>query len=120
MTPDEVSAVVARELAAFRYDPPAYALVGTPWSAARVARGVEELRAALVPPRPVSLAVPDPLPPFAGHTAVRPAWIVAEARGYLVVYDPAAGEFGLAEPGGGADATDIHVRGDLVGTFLAA
>ena len=118
MTPADVAARVERELSAFRAgDPPAGpGLLGRPWSADRVARGVEALRTALVPPRPVALLVP----PGAGGAERRKAWVVASARGMLVVLNPAAGEFALADPAGEGEAVDLDVRGDLVGTFLAA
>jgi len=119
MTPDAVSALVERELAEFRYDPPApdSGLLGTSWSAERVARGIDALRAALVPPRPVALRVQA----FGTRDLEsREAWAVAEVDGLLVVYDVVACEFALAELAVDGEVADINVRGDLVGTFLAA
>lgn len=69
-----------------------------------------------MPPRQLSLSISE----LDGPTEIREAWLVALADQYLLVYDPAAGEFALAEAGGSVDATDIGVRGDVVGTFLAA
>jgi hypothetical protein len=122
MTSDEITALVERELAAFHYEPPAPSsgLLGTPWSAERVARGVEALRSALVSPYRVSLAVPRSVAQPRAGMDVREAWVVALVDEFLVFYDPSAAEFGLAEATGSADATDICVRGDLVGTFFAA
>lgn len=119
MTPADVTSLVERELATFRYDPPppGSGLLGRPWSAERVARGVEDLRAALVPPRRATLLVRAL---GASVAERREAWVVAEAAGLVVVFDPAAREFALAEPAEEGALADINVRGDLVGTFLAA
>ena len=119
MTPADVAALVDRDLAAFRYDPPGEGagLLGRPWSAERVARGLEALRAALVPPRRVRLSVRAS---GARDAERREAWVVAATAELLVVYDPTAGEYALAESAGEGVVADIDVRGDLVGTFLAA
>jgi hypothetical protein len=48
-------------------------------------------------------------------------WLVATAaHGLSVAFDPVAREFTLVEPAGNEEVNDINVRGDLVGTFLAA
>src|SRR5688500_17745653 len=84
MTSSEVTAVVERELANFRYESPATGLLGRPWSAERVAAGVARLRSALVPPRRVTLQVSG-----AEGAQRREAWTIAQAHGLEVLYDPA-------------------------------
>ena len=120
MTAAEISALVERELATFHYEPPSSdsGLLGKPWSVERVMTGVHALRAALVPPRLVVLRRNK-----FGVNGVEKheAWLVATAaQGFSVAFDPIAKEFALVEPAGNEEVNDINVRGDLVGTFLAA
>ena len=120
MTSADVSALVAHELASFHYEvpPPGSGLLGKPSSVERVMAGVEALRAALVPPRRVVLRVKAL---GSEQVETREAWIVATAaHELLVAFDPAANEFALVGPQGDGEVGDINVRGDLVGTFLAA
>jgi hypothetical protein len=116
MTKDDVSALVEREIARYRYEP-GTGLIGRPWAAERVARELEELRSALVPPRPATLNVEEYVgkPPRTSD-----AWVVAEsADGTVVAYEPATREFWLVQRNAAGALTTYGVNGDLVGTFMA-
>jgi hypothetical protein len=114
MNADHIRTIVERELANFRYETGAGAF-GRPWSAGRVTDGIATLRDSRLEPEPTTIrGHPNALAESAG-------WIVARAaHELLVVYDPRSNEFALAEPDGARSVRDIGVRGDLIGTFLAA
>ncbi len=116
MTREEVTALVERELANYRYE---YVpgLVGDPVPAERVAQELAALRAALVSPRRATVHVSshtgEPL-----HTSE--AWVVAEGEdGTVVVYDPLSEDFWLVEGEEHDGYRTFGVNGDLVGTFMA-
>jgi hypothetical protein len=122
MTSAEITSIVEREISGFRLEAPApgNGLLGTPWTADRIARGIEALRVALVDPFPIALTMQG-VAAVSGHPAeAREAWVVAETNGLLVIFVPEASEFCLASACDPKEALDIGVRGDLVGTFLAA
>ena len=122
MTSDDVKAIVAQSLAAWR--PPDVApgtTVGVPWTAERYAPKVERLRAALVTPYAQRFALREYDDPertrIAGEVVY---WVVAATGDMYLWYDEATGEFGVGEPGpAGALPTSIGLRGDVVGSFCA-
>ena len=116
MTPDDIAAMVAAELAAYRYEVPTGTL-GRPWAPERVAAQLDQLRAALIPPQPTRLSISA----RGGAPArVSAAWIVARAGdGLYLVYEPEYSVYWLAEGADSAALSDIAVDGDLVGTFMA-
>src|SRR5689334_18707538 len=102
MTREDVAALVAHELASYQYAA-GPGLLGRPWSTQRVARELETLRAALVPPRRATLHVEA----SAGRPSrTADAWVVADAAdGTLVAYEPAAVTFWLVQDDGPAGLT---------------
>lgn len=116
MTQDEVAALVEREITDYRYEP-GPDLIGRPWSGERIARELQELRSALVPPRRTMLHVEASVgqPPRTSES-----WVVAEASdGTVVAYEPATQEFWLVECDASAGLKTFGVNGDLVGVFMA-
>jgi len=118
----DVSALVEKELAAYRYEsPPDGSTLGTSWPEAKVNVYIEQLRAALVTPhlrtftlRDTKLEIDAAVPSTANY------WVVAQSPGYLQFYDQLNAEFGLAvESTSGKPPVTIGVRGDLVGVFCA-
>ena len=116
MTREQVSALVERQLANYRYE---YVpgLVGEPIPDEAVARELTELRAALVPPRQATVHVST----HAGEPLrTSDAWVVAESvDGTVVVYEPASQDFWLVEGEERDGYRTFGVNGDLVGTFMA-
>ena len=116
MTREQVTALVERELANYRYE---YVpgLIGNPISADRVAQELTALRTALVSPRRATVHV-------ASHTGeplrTGEAWVVAQASdGTVVVYEPASQDFWLVEGQEHDGFNTFGVNGDLVGVFMA-
>ena len=111
----DVTALVEREIAEFRYKPPS-GTIGAPFSSERVASEIELLRASLVQPQlaTVDIDAPDP-----GRN--REVWLVTRPleNGYLVVFDPESQRFGLAVAGQNRHPQTVAVWGDLVSTFMA-
>ncbi len=117
-----VRTLVDHELANFCYDAPAPGtMLGTPWSEAKVRSYIPLLQAALVPPYKLKFrlgdtneqSLADP-PQYAEY------WVVAISTGYIEFYDPATGEFGLADTfHSDRPPVTIGVRGDLLGVFCA-
>ena len=116
MTQDQVSALVEREIANYRYQwvP---GLVGDALSPERVIRELAELRSCLVPPRRTTVQIET----YTGEPLrTSDAWVVAEgADGTVVVYEPASQDFWLVEREERAGFRTFGVNGDLVGTFMA-
>ncbi|HVJ15786.1 MAG TPA: hypothetical protein VM686_10095 [Polyangiaceae bacterium] len=112
MHEDEVEEWTRRELAAFRYEPPA-GTIGIPWSSERVDAELETLRSSLVRPERVTVEFLEPTP------TRRVLWRVTRdlANGYFVALDPESRQFGLVVHG--EPSQDAGVWGDLVGTFMA-
>jgi hypothetical protein len=118
----EVSALVERELAAYRYEsPPGGATLGTPWPEAKVRAYIDLLRAALVAPHLKTFTLRDTKAELDAATpSTADYWVVAQSPGYLQFYDQVRDEFGLAVvTGTGQSPVTIGVRGDLVGVFCA-
>ena len=116
MTQDQVSALVEREIANYRYQwvP---GLVGDPSSPERVIRELAELRSCLVAPRQTTVQVES----YTGEPLrTSDAWVVAEsADGTVVVYEPTSQDFWLVEWQEHEGFRTFGVNGDLVGTFMA-
>src|SRR4051812_15071632 len=116
MTQEQVSALVERELANYRYEwvP---GLIGDPLPATRVAEELVALRTALVTPRRATLHVESYTGEFLRTSE---AWVVAEAADRtVVVYEPASHDFWLVEGKERDGFRTFGVNGDLVGTFMA-
>src|SRR5688572_30766168 len=94
----EVSALVATELANYRYEmPPAGATLGTPWPESRIAAYIELLRAALVTPHLRTFTLRDTKAEMEAAVPLTASyWVVAKSPRYVQFYDPARDEFGLA------------------------
>jgi len=120
--PSEVSALVEKELAAYRYEsPPSGSTLGTPWPEAKVNAYIQQLRAALVTPHLRTFTLRDTKREIdASVPMTADYWVVAQSPGYLEFYDQLNAEFGLAvEAAPGKPPVTIGVRGDLVGVFCA-
>ncbi len=122
MTSDDVKALVANALAAWR--PPPVALgdtVGKPWSPERYGEALERLRATLVTPyeqRFVLRETDDPDHRRSEGEATY--WVVAATKDMFLWYDAACHEFGVGEPGSDVGVpVSIGLRGDIVGSFSA-
>lgn len=95
--------------------------IGAPWSADRWSAELAKLKAALVPPRLERYLLKDTTSQMRAAQPPQPDfWTVAAVDGFLIFYDPEAGDFGLAcaSQTGGLPET-LGVRGDLFGTFCA-
>jgi hypothetical protein len=117
-----VRALIDHELANFRYEPLAPGTTyGEPWSEERVRGYIPRLQAALVPPYKMTFRLGDTNdesraepPRYAEY------WVVAVSTGYIEFYDPAKGEFGLADTfHSDHPPVTIGVRGDLLGVYCA-
>jgi hypothetical protein len=118
----EVSALVEKELASYRYEaPPIGSTLGTPWSEAKVNAYIQQLRTALVTPHLRTFTLRDTKREIdASVPMTADYWVVAQSPGYLQFYDHVNAEFGLAvEAAPGNPPVTIGVRGDLVGVFCA-
>ena len=99
---------------------PRGATLGTPWRKDRVEHEAEAIAALVVEPYFVEYDSGDDLQlPENRLTGVRRAFVVAEDRSYLLLYDFEAENYVLAcrQPDGRLTAWGI--RGDAASTFLA-
>ena len=122
MGASEVSALVEKELAAYRYEsPPSGSTLGTPWPESKINAYIQQLRAALVAPYLQAFTLRDTKSEIDANIPMTAKyWVVAQSPGYLQFYDQLSGEFGLAvEAAPGQTPVTIGVRGDLVGVFCA-
>ena len=122
MSSEEIEDLVKKSLAEYIYvEPEPGTTVGKPWSASKVQQHIEQLRTALVKPHLQRFVLMDTFEQMqATQKSITQLWVVAEANGYCVFYDPTANEYGLAEaPSDQEPSTTIGVRGDLVGVFCA-
>ena len=118
MTSDDVSQLIAQELATFTYQPPSReGLLGVPWLSERMTNQIETLRQSLVKPTLTSVEIADD--PKARTT--RHLWVVTrpDAQGYILIYDPDTSRFGLAVRGSSSPPESVAVWGDLVTTYAS-
>ncbi|MGB0766757.1 MAG: hypothetical protein ACPGYV_03500 [Phycisphaeraceae bacterium] len=123
MTSEDVQKIVERELAEYTYvPPPPGTTYGTPWSQDKVYRYRDELLTHLVEPVLKQVILRDTYAQVTASTLqFADVWVVAEFAGYLIFFDPAHAEFGLAQQSVvGSGYVTIGVRGDLVGVYCAA
>jgi len=119
MTPEEVEALVRKEIELFHYEPPEPGTtLGRPWSTEKVQGYVQKLRGALVKPYLQNFIPMDTYEQIQEKKTVQ-YWVVAEFDGHCEFYDPDNNEFGLAEMFIDKIPQTIGVRGDLVSTFCA-
>jgi len=119
MTPEDVQALVAREIADWRLPQIAPGSTrGVLWDEERYRAQIDLLRTALVVPRQQRFVLEEEqVTTDKVHEAIY--WVVAVTGSTLVWFDEARGEFGLASAGGPNLPMSIGVRGDLVGVFCA-
>jgi hypothetical protein len=117
MTSEDVQAIAARELTAWRV-PTAVpgSTYGDPWTAERYAPQIERLLAALVAPYRQRFELAEHADPRRrGHAGGY--WVAVTEEIYLW-YDEAKGDFGVGErTSDGTLPRSIGLRGDLVGSF---
>ena len=90
-------------------------------SALRTGQPADDVRAALVRPYLQQFLLADSFQQMSAPAkSIVRYWVVAATSMYLEFFDPASGEFGLAEPVVGDRVPHtVGVRGDLVSTFRA-
>ena len=116
MNRETIASIVAQELDSFEYAP-ANDTIGTPWSAERISGEVAKLRAWLIAPEKRGITRH---PPEAPTESIQELWVVAVTDdNFVLFYDPALQEFGLALQGQAGPPVSIGVYGDLVGTFCS-
>lgn len=118
----DISGIVARELAQFRYVPPLPGTtVGVPWPEEKVLSYIEKLKSCLVAPYIQQFVLSETYEQMKEESKqVAEYWVVAQEGQYLEWYDPKTKEFGLGlNSAGSSTPVSIGVRGDLVGTFCA-
>jgi hypothetical protein len=94
--------------------------VGLSWSKEKVDAEVEKMATHIVEPYLVKYFSGDDLiPPEERLVGERPAFVVAEDRGYLLLYDFDAEDFVLAARHDDGRLTAWGIRGDAASTFLA-
>jgi len=117
-----VSEIVARTLAQFRYAPPTPGTtVGALWPEAKVLAHVERLKDCLVTPYLEKFELRETYEQVQSkEQLLAEYWVVAEDQGYLEWYDPKTNEFGLGQRRENSVVpVSIGVRGDLVGVYCA-
>jgi hypothetical protein len=116
MTPIEVHRRVREEIDGYSFAAPSADLIGAPWSHDRIRELIADLESVLVAPRLQQLRNVDrPAEPAYDFWA----WVVAVEGDFVVFYDPAADDFGLAMTPQDRVPETIGVRGDLIGVFGA-
>jgi hypothetical protein len=122
MNASEIENIVRSELDGYVYEPQEPgSTVGIPWPRDRVERFVAKLKDSLVRPHLQRFLLRDTIDQLQAPVEVEAEyWVVAKTGTHVEYFDPARGEFGLAELSGdsGLPAT-LGVRGDLVGVFCS-
>ncbi|MFI5089497.1 MAG: hypothetical protein ACHP7P_05525 [Terriglobales bacterium] len=110
---------VEKEIDAYVYECPDGA-IGNPLSDEAVAKGLAEMRASLVEPYKVEVALRDTFEQVGMEQPPRRdcAVVADDRRGMLLLFDPVEDEFVLAQRVDTGLST-FGVRGDAVGCFLA-
>ena len=92
-------------------------LIGTPWSPEKMSEEIAKLRASLIAPEKRHITRH---PPEVPSESTQELWVVAvTGDNFVLFYDPALQEFGLAVQGEAGLPVSIGVYGDLVGTFCS-
>ena len=110
---------VETEMRDYVYELPDNA-IGNPMADTAVAEGLAQLRASLVNPYWVEVELRDTFDQVGMDVPIlRKCAVVADdGKGIVLLFDPVAGEFVLAQPGATRLQT-VGVRGDAVGCFLS-
>jgi hypothetical protein len=114
-TPEDIAALVEREISGYVYGPPDFRPIGTLWSTERVREELARLRESLVEPRLIRVMNRDD---YRNHHEIE-CWVVAYADDYCVVFDPEASEFKLAAGTPDALPETVAISGNLPEVFMA-
>jgi hypothetical protein len=108
------------EIRDYVYEFPATGMIGNRMPDAWVAESLAQMRTALVNPYWVEVEVRDTIDQIEMDVPIlrRSAVVADDGKGTLLLFDPIAGEFALAQRAATGLVT-IGVRGDAVGCFLA-
>jgi len=111
---------VETEIRDYVYEFPDNGMIGNRMPEARVAQGLAQMRTSLVNPYWVEVEVRDTIDQIEMDVPIlrKGAVIADDGKGTVLLFDPIAGEFVLAQRVATGLVT-IGVRGDAVGCFLA-
>jgi hypothetical protein len=121
LTSQDISSRVDAELSDYMYHQPPAGLHGVPWAEAKVLAYRDALRQHLVPPYKLRIMLRDTVEQIRGITTWAWVWVVARLGSYIVFFDDAVGDFGLAQQAQAVGSwASTGVRGDLVTVYCAA
>jgi hypothetical protein len=111
---------VETEIRDYVYEFPDTGMIGNRMPDAWVAEGLAQMRTSLVNPYWVEVEVRDTIDQIEMDVPIsrKSAVVADDGKGTVLLFDPVAGEFMLAQPGAKRLET-FGVRGDAVGCFLA-